>query len=71
MQVAAYCLLVEETNARTPPFGVLRYRNQSFRIDFTPELRERLLDMIGEMRSCLTAENVERSHESAARVKTR
>ena len=67
MQVAAYCLLVEETNAKTPPFGVLRYRSQSFRIDFTPQLRAKLLDMLGEMRSCLDAEDVERSHDSAAR----
>ncbi len=67
MQVAAYCLLVEETNARTPPFGVLRYRSQSFRIDYTPELRAKLLDMLGEMRACLDAEDVERSHDSAAR----
>jgi CRISPR-associated exonuclease Cas4 len=67
MQLAAYCLLVEETNARVVPFGILRYRDESFRIDFTPELRARLLDMLGEMRSCLDAEDVERSHDSTAR----
>ncbi|MCI4352095.1 MAG: PD-(D/E)XK nuclease family protein [Thermoplasmata archaeon] len=44
IQVAAYCLLVEETTGRPPPFGLLRYGDGGeFRIDWTPELREQLL----------------------------
>ncbi len=67
MQIAAYCLLIEETNAKTPPFGVLKYRDQSFRIDFSPLLRGHLLRLLSEMRSCVDAENVQRSHKSAQR----
>jgi CRISPR-associated exonuclease Cas4 len=50
IQVAAYCLLVEETSGRTPPYGILRYGDGGeFRIDWTPELRDRLLDLRREM----------------------
>lgn len=67
LQMAAYCLLVEERDAKSPPYGVLRYRDQSFRIDFAPRLRKRLLTVLGEMREQLAANNVARSHSSAAR----
>jgi CRISPR-associated exonuclease Cas4 len=67
MQLVAYCLLLEETNAKAPHFGVLRYRERSFRIDYTPDVRAQLLDQISEMRACLAAAEVERSHDSAAR----
>ena len=67
LQIAAYCLLIEETNAKTPPFGVLRYRDRSFRIDYSPLLRGRLLRTVDAIRDGLDAENVGRSHKSAAR----
>jgi CRISPR-associated exonuclease Cas4 len=50
IQVAAYCLLVEETTGRSPPYGLLRYRDGGeFRIDWTPEVRHQLLDLRAEM----------------------
>jgi CRISPR-associated exonuclease Cas4 len=50
IQVAAYCLLVEETTGRAPPFGLLRYGDGAeFRIEWTPELRARLLDLRREL----------------------
>ena len=67
LQLAAYCLLVEETNAKTPPFAVLRYHNRSFRIDYTPQLRQRVVALIAEMRALLEAPDVAPSHRSVAR----
>jgi CRISPR-associated exonuclease Cas4 len=50
IQVAAYCLLVEECTGRSPPFGLLRYGDGGeFQIDWTPELRSRVLDLRREM----------------------
>ncbi len=50
VQVAAYCLLVEETTGRAPPYGLLRYGDGGeLRIDWTPELRQRLLDLRREL----------------------
>lgn len=44
VQVAAYCLLVEETTGQSPPYGVLRYGDGGeFRLEWTPEVRSLLL----------------------------
>jgi CRISPR-associated exonuclease Cas4 len=46
VQVAAYCLLVEETIGRAPPYGLLRYGDGGeFRLEWTPEVRNQLLDL--------------------------
>jgi CRISPR-associated exonuclease Cas4 len=43
VQVWAYCLLVEETTGRPPPFGVLRYADAEFRIPWDGPARSELL----------------------------
>jgi CRISPR-associated exonuclease Cas4 len=67
MQLAAYCLLVEETTGRAPPYGLLRYAEATFRLDYTPALRERLLDILDEMHELLEADDAERSHDDPRR----
>jgi CRISPR-associated exonuclease Cas4 len=50
VQLAAYCLLVEETTGRSPPFGLLRYGDGGeFRIEWTPALRQELLALRREL----------------------
>jgi CRISPR-associated exonuclease Cas4 len=67
MQLACYCLLVEETTGAGVPFGVIRYRDRQLRVDFTDELREDLLALLGEMREARRAGDVHRSHDETAR----
>ena len=43
VQVWAYCLLVEETTGRAPPYGVLRYADREFRVAWDEEARAELL----------------------------
>ncbi len=43
VQVWAYCLLVEETTGRTPPFGILRYADGEFRVRWDDPARKELL----------------------------
>lgn len=50
MQLAAYCLLLEDDWQETPPYGLLRYRDKTFRVEWTAELRQELLDLLDEMR---------------------
>ena len=46
VQLAAYCLLVEETTGRPPPFGLLRYGDGGeFRLEWNPAIRDHLLDL--------------------------
>ncbi|GAB4115959.1 MAG: CRISPR-associated protein Cas4 [Roseiflexaceae bacterium] len=69
MQLAAYCLLVEETTGVAPPYGLLRYAEQTFRLRYTPALRDELLDLIDEMRAALTDADCDRSHDDAFRCR--
>jgi len=69
MQLAAYCLLVEETTGTRPGYGLLRYREQTFRIPFSPSLRQAVLATLSEMRRCLRQSAVPRSHEDPLRCR--
>jgi CRISPR-associated exonuclease Cas4 len=62
LQLAAYCLLVEETSGQTPPHGLLKYADALYEIDFTAELRTELLDTLVELRRARLAQNVARNH---------
>ncbi len=49
VQVWAYCLLVEETTGRPPPFGVLRYADQEYRVRWDAAARGELLAIRAEV----------------------
>ena len=49
-QLLAYCLLVERATGQRPPYGIVKYRNRSFAIDYTTEQELALLDLLDEMR---------------------
>jgi CRISPR-associated exonuclease Cas4 len=77
-QLAAYCLLVERTYGQRPPYGLLRYRDKTFAIDYTPAMEQELLDLLEQMRSdsgkpasraksARQKEGLARSHEEPAR----
>jgi CRISPR-associated exonuclease Cas4 len=67
MQLAAYFLLVEDALDCTPPYGFIRYRDRTLQVDNTDELRERLIDVIGEMRDLLMQGSAHRSHNQPVR----
>lgn len=66
-QLAAYCLLVEKTLGKRPPYGILHYTDRDFAIDYTPGLENALLDLLAEIRRDERRADVPRSHDSAAR----
>jgi CRISPR-associated exonuclease Cas4 len=67
MQLAAYCLLMEGYFGIRPPHGVLRYANQTFQIDFTPSIENKLMDVIADLRRSDHFRTVNRSHEISAK----
>lgn len=69
LQLAAYCLLVEEQEGRAPPHGILKYGDRAFEIDYTPALRTQLLDTLADLRRDLGARDVGRSHDETARCR--
>lgn len=50
MQLAAYCLLVEENEGRAPPHGIIKYPDAVFKVDYTTGLRGKLLAQLEKMR---------------------
>lgn len=66
-QLAAYCMLVERTYAKRPPYGILHYANRTYAVDYTPALENALLDLLTEIHGQGQRRDVARSHESAAR----
>jgi CRISPR-associated exonuclease Cas4 len=69
LQLAAYCLLVEEQEACRPPHGILKYDDRAFEIEYTEALRARLLATLDAIRADLSAGDVDRSHEEAGRCR--
>jgi len=49
-QLASYCLLVEKTYGKRPPYGIIHYNNRDFAVDYTQELESNLLDLLAEMK---------------------
>lgn len=67
LQLAAYCLLIEESEGRRPPYGILRYANATVRIPFDDALRDRLLDTLDQMRRAQAGGELFRSHDDPLR----
>jgi CRISPR-associated exonuclease Cas4 len=66
-QLAAYCLLVERMYAKRPPYGILRYRDKTFSIDYTKELQQELENMLELIRGQEKRGEADRSHQEPAR----
>ena len=69
MQLAAYCLMVEEAHGITPRYGLIRYNDATVQIDYTPMLRVKVLEMLEELRVSCGLANVGRNHGDAARCR--
>jgi CRISPR-associated exonuclease Cas4 len=67
LQLAAYCLLIEEAYRQRPKYGIVKYADRMFAVDYTDALRTELLDVIAAMRDDLAHGGAERSHDEAAR----
>jgi CRISPR-associated exonuclease Cas4 len=67
LQLAAYCLLVEECYRRRPPYGIVKYADRAFEVEYTTELEDQLLTMLDCMRTDLADGDAPRSHEEPRR----
>jgi len=67
MQLAAYCLLVEETTGTAPPHGLLRYAHTTFKVRWDDPLRQELVALLAEMRQADPSIASRRSHAEPRR----
>ncbi len=61
MQLTAYMVLVEE-NYGTPPYGILKYGPQIYKIDYEEDLKKIMLKKVEEMRKAMKTGEVHRNH---------
>jgi CRISPR-associated exonuclease Cas4 len=69
LQVLAYCLLLEETEGKRPPYGLLRYSSDTFKVDYNNETRAYLLSVMDEMRHAAQELHVARNHDQPQRCR--
>ncbi len=67
LQLAAYCLLIEENYSQRPKSGIVKYADRMFEIDYTDHLRSTLLQVLDLMRDDLARGAAVRSHQEAVR----
>ena len=67
MQLAVYFLLVEDALQEDAPYGLIRYRDRTVRIENSDELRAELLDVLETMRTILKRGDAQRNHNQARR----
>lgn len=69
LQVLAYCLLLEDTEGKRPPYGLLRYSSETFKVDYNNETRAYLLSVMDEMRRAAEESEVHRNHDRPQRCR--
>ncbi len=67
LQLAAYCLLIEDSFGKPPPYGMIKYDGATFVIEYSSELRRQLLGTMQAMRLDLGTEDIGPSHNSHGR----
>ncbi|MEF8835896.1 MAG: CRISPR-associated protein Cas4 [Candidatus Thermoplasmatota archaeon] len=62
LQIAAYCLLIEEDIGEKPPYGLIRYGDTEFDIEYDKDLKELLLEKLRDMRRHIENKDAHRNH---------
>ncbi len=70
MQVAAYCMLLEEEYARPPPHGIIRYPEMEHEIDYDESLKNLVITKLNEMREKIQTKDVHRNHNKPGKCKS-
>ncbi|HEY1351323.1 MAG TPA: Dna2/Cas4 domain-containing protein [Ktedonobacteraceae bacterium] len=69
VQVAAYCLILEDYFAQPPTHGILRYADREFTIEYTPAMRRKVIRLLGQMALCNEQEQPALARQRAAKCR--
>lgn len=69
LQLATYCLLVEDVHKVRPAYGLLHYADATLQIPYTDELRRTVLEIADAIRSARSAPDLHRDHNDPARCR--
>ena len=62
LQVVAYCVLLEEEYGKAPPYGVIRYGDVSYEIEYNEDQRKLILQKLADMRAAIKKGEAHRNH---------
>lgn len=63
LQVAAYCLLIEDTFGKAPPYGLLKYPEREDEVEYNEDLKKVLVEKLSEMREIMKTGEAHRNHD--------
>jgi len=69
LQLATYCLLVEDVLKVRPAYGLIRYADATLRIPYSDELRAAVLAAADAIRAARSATDVGRDHQDPTRCR--
>ncbi len=69
VQIAAYCLILEDYFAQPPTHGILRYADREFTIEYTPAMRRKVIRLLGQMALCSEQEPPQLARQRVAKCR--
>jgi CRISPR-associated exonuclease Cas4 len=69
IQLAAYCLILEDYFEQPPTHALLRYADREFTIDYTPALRRKVIKLLAEMERCSEQQPPSLANQRAAKCR--
>lgn len=69
LQLATYCLLIEDVHKTRPAYGLLHYADATLQIPYTDDLRQTVLEIASEIRDARKAADLHRNHNDPARCR--
>ena len=62
IQLTAYCMLVEDKYGKSPPYGIIRYKNTQFKVPYELRWKEMVLELKKKMEEDLKRGRAHRNH---------
>ena len=69
MQLAAYCLLIEENYKTTPPYGIIKYPETEHEIEYDEDLKKILISKLENMRVVMKSQEAHRNHKRESKCR--
>lgn len=69
LQLAAYCLILEDYAELPPTYGILRYAESEFTIDYTIPLKKKVVRLLDEMERCTEQQPPPLKNQKAAKCR--
>ena len=70
IQIAAYCLLIEETTGERPPYGIVKYPEQEHEIEYNNDMKKVLLEKVQDVKRARLKGEAHRNHNRPGKCRS-